>query len=151
MAGPSTPPRRQERIFAFKVLYALCFHQVETLEQLSIVYNESPDRPNKAQIPNSFSWRLVLGVWEKQNDIDVLLSSFSENWRVDRMGKVELTLLRIAMFELIHCSDIPPKVALNEAVELSKQFGDDNSRNFVNGVLDAAACALDKRTLTKSV
>ena len=59
------------------------------------------------------------------------------------MGKVEVTLLRLAMFELTRQKDVPPKVAINEAIELSKQFGDDKSRGFVNGILDAAAKALE--------
>ncbi len=97
------------------------------------------------------------GVWSEQKELDTHLARFSQNWRIERMGKVEITLLRLALYEILFRADIPPKVAINEAVELSKQFGDEGSRGFVNGILDAAAKALEsgqlqqKHTTTKEV
>lgn len=136
-------PRRQERIYAFKVLYGLCFKDWPvSLTELEEVFLQFPDKNQDRG--KGFAWELVKGVWENQAELDEALNSFSDNWRVDRMGKVEVTLLRIALFELRYRDDIPPKVALNEAVELSKLFGDDKSRSFVNGILDAAAKASNK-------
>ncbi len=133
-------PRRLERIFAFKVLYGLCFNPADTVESLQKHFHESPDKPEG--MTDGFAWGLVHGVWSERERLDAAIASWSQNWRVDRMGRVELTLLRIAVYELAHGDDVPPRVAINEAVELSKLFGDDKSRAFVNGILDAAARAL---------
>lgn len=96
--------------------------------------------------PEGFAWELVEGVWERQQEIDALLAKHSQNWRVERMGKVEVTLLRLALFELGFRPDIPARVTINEAIELSKQFGDEGSRAFVNGILDAVSKELEKKT-----
>ena len=136
-------PRRLERVFAFKVLYGLCFAPAASEAELLRAFQLSPDRPAGMENEDSFAWSLCFGVWKHQDELDQAIASLSENWRVERMGKVEVTLLRLAMFELTHQKDVPPKVAINEAIELSKQFGDDKSRGFVNGILDAAAKALE--------
>ena len=146
MASPKAP-RRQERVFAFKVLYGLCFCEAKTLEEVEKAFVNSPDRPENIVSCEGFAWDMVSGVWHNRPWLDKALETFSENWRIDRIGKVELTLLRIALFELTGRNDIPPKVALNEAVELSKQFGDEKSRSFVNGILDAAARAVESGSL----
>lgn len=99
--------------------------------------------------PSGFTWDLVHGVWQKQSDLDKIITDFSQNWRLDRMGRVELALLRLAMFELVFSDETPPKVIINEAIELSKQFGDDSSRGFVNGILDAAVKAVDSGELKR--
>ena len=135
-------PRRLERIFAFKVLYSLCFAPAASEAELLRAFQQTPDRPDNMEDEDSFAWSLCFGVWKHQADLDKTISDLSQNWRVERMGKVEVTLLRLAMFELTRQNDVPPKVAINEAIELSKQFGDDKSRGFVNGILDAAAKAL---------
>ena len=136
-------PRRLERVFAFKVLYGLCFAPAASEAELLRAFQLSPDRPAGMENEDSFAWSLCFGVWKHQDELDRAIASLSENWRVERMGKVEVTLLRLAMFELTRQKDVPPKVAINEAIELSKQFGDDKSRGFVNGILDAAAKALE--------
>lgn len=146
MASPKTP-RRQERIFAFRVLYSLCFLDTQQSEDLGTVFLSTPDKPRQIEGTQGFAWDLVSGVTSLQPKLDELLESFSVNWRVDRMGKIELTLLRIALYELMCREDIPAKVVLNEAIELSKLFGDDKARSFVNGILDSAAKAAEAGTL----
>ena len=149
MANTKKAPRRLERVFAFKVLYGLCFSPANSEEALARAFSLAPERPEglNEHAPESFAWELTHGVWKHQQELDTRISALSENWRVERMGKVELTLLRLAMLELVLLRDVPPKVAINEAIELSKQFGDDKSRVFVNGILDAASKALDAGTL----
>ena len=78
-----------------------------------------------------------------QTDIDALVVRFSKNWKLARIAKVELTILRLAVHEILSRPDIPLRVSLNEAIELSKRYGDENSRNFINGILDALAKAVD--------
>lgn len=131
-------PRRQARIQAFKVLYSVCFSPARNLEELEKAFSISPDQPNSGEPAEGFAWELAKGVWENQDKLDEAIAGCSDNWRVDRIGKVEITLLRLAMYELLFRPDIPPKAAINEAIELSKQFGDVASRSFVNGILDAA-------------
>jgi N utilization substance protein B len=103
----------------------------------------TPDSKAVRTAPEGFAWDLVQGVWNKQPDLDKLIRGFSQNWRLERMGKVELSLLRLAVYELIFSADVPSKVIINEAIELSRQFGDENSHGFVNGILDAALKAVD--------
>lgn len=144
-------PRRQERVFAFKVLYGLSFSPAESEAALLRAFTLSPDQPEGLDLEDSYAWRIVFGVWKMRETLDETIASFSQNWRVERMGRVEAAILRIAVFELTRASDdVPPKVAINEAVELSKQFSDDKSRVFVNGVLDAAAKALENGALGKT-
>lgn len=83
-----------------------------------------------------FYRQLVKGVISKKIDIDKLIEQHSNNWRVSRMAKVDLNILRMATYELIYCSEVPPSVALNEAIEISKKFGSEDSPSFVNGILD---------------
>ena len=82
-------------------------------------------------------------MWDNQREIDALIVRFSKNWKLSRIAKVELTILRLAVFEILNRSDIPLRVTLNEAIELAKRYGDENSRNFINGILDAIAKAVD--------
>ncbi|MDR2489012.1 MAG: transcription antitermination factor NusB [Desulfovibrio sp.] len=143
MANNKKTPRRLERVFAFNVLYGLCFTPAASEAELLRAFHLSPDRPDVIKDEDSFAWSLCFGVWKHREELDRAIADFSQNWRVERMGKVEATLLRIAMFELTRQKEVPPKVAINEAIELSKQFGDDKSRAFINGILDAAAKALE--------
>jgi len=88
---------------------------------------------------DSYAWTLVEGVFDNYDRIDEIITRHSQHWKLNRIAKVELTILRLSLFEMLYCPDIPFKVAMNEAIELAKDFGDDNSKTFVNGVLDAAA------------
>jgi N utilization substance protein B len=83
-----------------------------------------------------FAQRIVRGVEQKQAEIDALIEASSTNWRLRRMPAVDRNILRIAAYELMSCEDIPATVSVNEAVELAKLFGSDDSRAFVNGIVD---------------
>jgi len=80
--------------------------------------------------------RLVLGVQEHRKEIDQLIKKYSEHWRLDRMTLIDRNILRMATFELLYCEEIPPKVTLNEAIDLGKRFGSEDSGSFINGILD---------------
>lgn len=148
----SKQPRRLARAQAFQILYGLNFTPATTLGELMDAYYASPDIAAKddeieSLEPNGFTWELIKGVWHNAKRLDEVISQHSSHWKVDRIGKIELTLLRLATYEMLYRSDVPPKVAINEALELSKQFGDDKSRGFVNGILDAAAKSLESGKL----
>lgn len=152
MSGPKKAPRRAERSLAFQVLYSLAFTPAITIQEVASAFRNAPDSEEMADAagdPEGFAWELVEGVWTNMAQIDTQLTSFSQNWRIERMGKVEITLLRLALYEIMFRIDVPPKVAINEAIELSKQYGDDGSRGFVNGILDAAAKAMEAGKLKK--
>ncbi len=83
-----------------------------------------------------FARRLVSLVDDRRQEIDKIISEFASNWPIDRMGVVDRNILRLGTAELIFLDDIPPKVSINEAVEIAKRFGDDDAYKFVNGVLD---------------
>jgi transcription antitermination protein NusB len=82
-------------------------------------------------------FRLVSGVSTHREELDAYISRFSEHWRLERMAAIDRVILRLAVFELLHCPEVPPKVVLNEAVELGKRFGAENSSAFINGILDS--------------
>lgn len=84
----------------------------------------------------TFTERLVHGIQEHLEKIDPLISLYATNWQIKRMAAIDRNILRIGAFELLYTDDIPPKVAINEAVELAKRYGDLESSKFVNGVLD---------------
>ena len=83
-----------------------------------------------------FAARIVRGVHEHREEIDKLISTHSEHWRLERIDRVDKNILRMGIFELLYCDDIPVKVALNEAIDLGKKFGTEESGAFINGILD---------------
>jgi N utilization substance protein B len=96
-----------------------------------------------------FFLRLVRGVVGQRDNLDEMIQSRSHNWKVARMAKVDRNILRLAVYELAFCEDVPDKVAINEAVELAKDFGTDESGSFINGVLDSIRlnrCSSEKIT-----
>jgi len=83
-----------------------------------------------------FAARIVGGVQHHRKEIDSLIGRYSTHWRLERINRVDKNILRMGVFELLYCDDIPVKVALNEAIELAKQFGTEESGAFINGILD---------------
>ncbi len=148
-AAPGRGTRRGGRRRAFEVLYGLTFVPAESDQALEFAFAETPRAASEADAGDrqDFAWDLVRGVWAKRADLDEIITRFSRHWKIARIARIELTILRLALYEILHLPDVPPKVAINEAVELAKRFGDENSKNFVNGILDAVARAVDNDTL----
>lgn len=88
-----------------------------------------------------FARRLVAGVLANREQIDRLIEGSAENWKLTRMSKVDLTILRMATYEMLFCPDIPVNVSMDEAIEISKRFGSEESPMFINGVLDQVAAS----------
>jgi len=107
---------------------------VPNLQEAIELFWRNFEAPEKVK---AFSSVLLEGTWNNREKIDTLIGSCAENWSIERMSKVDRSILRMAVYELLHCQDIPPKVAINEAIELGKLFGSENSGAFINGVLDA--------------
>ena len=145
-----TQNRRRQRRFAFQVIYSLNFFQARSKEDLIRSFdNFWREEEFDMDRETSYAWTLVEGVFDNHAGIDEVITRHSQHWKLNRIAKVELTILRLSLFEMLHCPDIPFKVAMNEAIELAKDFGDDNSRTFVNGVLDAAAKGGERDIRTK--
>jgi N utilization substance protein B len=85
----------------------------------------------------SFARALFEGTVREVASLDRLMRAHSEHWRLERMAAVDRNLLRLALYELLHCPETPPAVVINEALEIARRFSDKNSVEFVNGVLDA--------------
>jgi N utilization substance protein B len=83
-----------------------------------------------------FATQLVRGTADNLAKIDALIAEYSEHWKIDRMPAIDRNILRSAIYELLYRADIPPKVAINEAVELAKRFSTPDSGKFINGILD---------------
>ncbi|MFK4765836.1 transcription antitermination factor NusB [Desulfobaculum sp. SPO524] len=152
MSDTKKGSRRGGRRRAFEVLYSLNFNEVTAMDQLERAFTLAPAPSEEAAERNAtgrkeFAWELVSGVWKNKEDIDKRIDEYSQHWKLSRIARIELTILRLAMYEMLYLADVPLKVAINEAVELAKRFGDDNSKNFVNGILDAVAKAVENGQL----
>jgi N utilization substance protein B len=134
--------RRRARGFALQVLCAADVRGLDvgpTLDGLVGGMSEGkapPQEGSPTPEETQFARRLVEGVQGARESIDGLIEKSSTNWRVTRMPLVDRNILRLAIYELMHCEDIPGAVSINEAVELAKRFGGSDSRAFVNGIVD---------------
>ena len=130
--------RREMREQIFKLLFRIEFNPREEMaEQEAFFFDDEENNAGQeehAQISDKFN-RIVAELEE----IDQTLNGKVEGWNTDRMGKVDLTILRLAVYEILYDEEIPTRVAINEAVELAKKFGQDSSASFVNGVLEKFA------------
>jgi N utilization substance protein B len=124
--------RRKSREFALQVLYQLNITKQEAITALTRFQEHFS--PNKEA--DEFLKRLVLGVLEHCQEFDRLIEQYSENWHLDRINMVDRNILRMALFELLYCEEIPPKVTINEAIDLGKRYGSEDSGSFINGILD---------------
>ena len=127
-------PRHQAREAALRALYLWEVGRTEPGLALETFFTEhQTDAPDAVR---DFASQLVLGTAAEVADIDALISRHSENWRIERLAVIDRLVLRMAIWELRHATDTPPAVVLNEAIELARTFGTDDSVRFVNGVLD---------------
>jgi N utilization substance protein B len=95
----------------------------------------------------SFFTLLTEGVVENRGSIDGIIERFSKHWKLSRMSCVDRNILRMAVFEMLSCTDIPAKVSINEAIEIGKKFGTEDSGAFINGILDSIRLAMETETL----
>lgn len=124
--------RRVLREHTFKLIFLNDFHNPEELEQQFQLYAEENELEDEAK---EYVVNKVKDMVIHLEEIDNKLSSICENWKINRIGKVELSILRLAIYEILFEESIPKNVSISEAVELSKKYGGDNSSSFVNGVL----------------
>ena len=124
--------RRTAREHIFKMIFQTEFHKEDEIDEAIEIYRESIEN-NKSDM--SFIKSEIKGIIENKNVVDDTINKYAEGWEISRIAKVDLAILRIAIYEIIYVNDIPNKVAANEAVELAKVFSSDKSPSFINGVL----------------
>jgi len=132
--------RRKARELAMQALFFMDMRKdfsEEAFDRFCTNFAPKPDvRP--------FFLRLVHGVLRSQTDLDPLIERFSENWSLGRMSGVDRNIMRIAVYEMMCCADIPAKVSINEAVDIGKKFGTEESGAFINGIVDSIRVAVEK-------
>ena len=144
--------RHASRAVAFQILYGLRFPEIPDAVALAQAFANSPDQHDalppdangQAPYPHGFAWDLVHGVWQHRDELDAVIAAHSRNWKLERIGQVEITLLRMAAYELKCLPDVPAGAIINEALELNREFGEAASHGFINGVLDALSNELRK-------
>ena len=124
--------RKKARDNAFKCIYQLEFMDDKNVEKLlEYCYDENQNTDNEKE----YIQKVVNGVVENLSIIDDNILKNLKNWNINRIAKIDLAILRLAIYEILYLEDIPAKVSVNEAVELAKEYGGTDSKSFVNGLL----------------
>ncbi|MFA6350682.1 MAG: transcription antitermination factor NusB [Candidatus Omnitrophota bacterium] len=135
--------RTRSREFALQVLYRMDVTGDPSGESLDNFWLSLADEETESQIKD-FTAQLVKGVEENRKIIDEKVSYYAANWQLERMAVVDRNILRLATYEILMRPEIPPKVSINEAIELAKKFSDVEASKFVNGILDKIKLEKDK-------
>lgn len=133
MSNPLFVQRRECRAAALQFLYAWSMNTPANMVEDLRVFFEHLEKPRDYY---AFADELIHGTLEHREEIDGHIRSLAHNWEFDRIAKIDLAILRLAIFEMLHRKDIPPVVSINEAIDLSKQFSTADSKRFINGILD---------------
>jgi N utilization substance protein B len=125
--------RRECRAAALQYLYAWSMNQPSSLTEDLRVFFEGLEKPRDYY---AFTEELIHGTIEHVDELDGHIRGLAHNWEFDRIARIDLAILRLAIFEMLHRRDIPPVVSINEAIDLSKNFSTADSKRFINGILD---------------
>ena len=137
------PNRHLLRLWAVQFLFQRDYNQTDTWEEALDVFLEDKKKKMSKKMAAFFQERID-GVSMNLDSIDDQIKLQSENWDLHRMGGVDRNVLRLGFYELLHCADVPPVVAVNEAVQLAKELSSEESGKFVNGILDKVIRKLDR-------
>ena len=135
--------RRDGREWALQIVFGLDLNTRDDLDAVFDYFFETHAEADPRT--REFSEKIVRGVVENRRQIDELIEKYADHWKIRRMGVVDRYVLRIALYELYYCQDIPVAVVLNEAIDLAKYFSNSDSGKFVNGILDRACKDLQKK------
>ena len=130
--------RRKGRELALQALYQLEITSESAEQSLRAFWNSF----ESTKAAREFALELVRGVLARREEIDALIAGASEHWRIERLSRIDLNVIRIAVYELTSPPALPVEIALNEAIEIARRFGTEESAAFVNGVLDQVASRL---------
>ena len=126
--------RNEAREQAFLLVFNECFNAEQSTPEIISNAQEASN-----YIEDAYTRKLFEGVKENKESLDEVIASKLKKWKLSRLPKTSLTILRLACFEILFCEDVPDSVAINEAVELAKKFGSENDYVFINGVLGSIA------------
>jgi len=133
--------RTHAREIAVQFLYQVDVRGDEAMDSLDSFLDEATEDAET----RGFARRLITGAHGVKPESDELLRAVTRNWDLKRMAAIDRNILRMALFELVHCADIPPKVAINEAIDLGKKYSTANSGAFINGILDRVRLDREKQ------
>ena len=125
--------RREIRELIFKMVFRAEFHNEDEIPQQLRLFMDTLDTASEKDC--AYIEHKVQDIFAHLEEIDGIIDGSAQNWKTSRMAKVDLALIRLAVYEMRYEEDVPVKVAINEAIELAKQYGSDESSAFVNGVL----------------
>lgn len=131
--------RRRAREHSLQFLYQLDLlkshsEQIDIAKQIELYWADKDKMPDKQVV--DFSNKINLGTYENLQSLDKIISNNSKNWKFSRISMIDRNILRIAVYELLFSKDVPAKVVINEAIEIAKKFGTEDSSSFINGILD---------------
>lgn len=126
--------RKKSREIAMKILYQMNINK-EDYKSVKENLNEIIDEQELKNVDFEYIDTIVNGVIEKQAELDTKIEENLKNWKLNRISKLNLCILRLSIFEILYLEDIPNKVSINEAVQLAKAYSEEKSHKFVNGVL----------------
>ncbi len=135
--------RRKSREKAMQALFSMDLSNNVSVKQLDL-YCKTLTSPSGVY---PFFAELMRGVIRYMETIDSAIERFSSNWKINRMAGVDRNILRIAVYEILYCNDIPTKVSINEAIDIGKKFGTKESGAFINGILDSIRIARDENKI----
>lgn len=130
---PQFAQRRAGRVAALQYLFAWSINSPANLAQDLQAFFEGQEKPREFF---SYGEEIIHGVIEHIDDLDSRIKGLAHNWEFDRIAKIDLAILRLAMYEMLYRKDVPPVVSINEAIDLSKQFSNADAKRFINGILD---------------
>ena len=133
--------RREGREHAVQALYAVELSPAPPREAIALFWETERFKSTA----KNFAGDLLAGILEHREEIDARIAAKSPNWSLPRMAKIDLAIIRLAAYELIFRADIPKNVTINEAIEIAKKFGTEESPAFVNGILDEIARGLPEK------
>ena len=124
--------RTRARELSLQFLYQMDLRGLELLDEVKeFLAEEESDQSTR-----EFALHLIRGTVENDQEIDDMIAAVAQNWEIQRMAVIDRNILRMATYEILNCDDIPPKVSINEAIELGKRYSTSNSGAFINGILD---------------
>lgn len=124
--------RKEAREALFCLLFETEFKNAEGADKVYEISSENREIPENAYIKNGY-----FEINAKSELLDAIISKYARGWKADRLSKVSRSVIRLAVYEILFCKDIPANVSVSEAVELAKKYGEDKARAFVNGVLSS--------------
>ena len=130
---PQFAQRRAGRVAALQYLFAWSINPPTNLANDLQAFFETQESPRETY---SYGEEIINGVIEHIADLDARIKGLAHNWEFERIAKIDLAILRLAMFEMLYRKDVPPVVSINEAIDLSKQFSNADAKRFINGILD---------------